>query len=336
MPLIFARYDADSDRVLLQTQIQKQEQDVGELVLIDVESGSVLKTQELDAVVLPWRDMISAMGGSEYAMPARQGETRAFVGIFNLRGEAEPLMRVGFEPEAQKSLKTSCDMTDVTYDMDEHGNARMIHGVLFMPHNLPTVESQRAALIYAHGGPTANTAKAWSADIQFLTSLGYIVFGPNPRGSYGHGKKFESMNDADWGGGDFRDYCYGLTYLIRNHQLDPRRVGIFGGSYGGYMTNWAITRPNTPLRIRHQPVRNFQSVSDGERKRHRRDDSDGDGRPGRKLRPLQRTITILLGEARCGAPPPDPWLTRQAHGHKAKQSVLRGARPTRKQESQIR
>lgn len=116
-----------------------------------------------------------------------------------------------------------------------------------MPKNLQVVKSKRAALIYAHGGPTANTAKAWSADIQFLTSLGYIVFGPNPRGSYGHGKKFESLNNADWGGGDFRDYCYGLTYLIRRFDLDPRRVGIFGGSYGGYMTNWAITRPNTPF-----------------------------------------------------------------------------------------
>lgn len=250
MPLIFGQYDSASDRVLIQTQIQKEERDVGELVLIDVDSGSILKRQELDAVVLPWHDMICPMGGSEYLMTAREGEMRAFVGIFNCRGDAEPLMRVGFEPQVQKALESSCEMSDVTYatfDMDEHGNARIIHGVLFMPKNLPVVESQRAAVIYAHGGPTSNTVKAWSADVQFLTSLGYIVFGPNPRGSYGHGKKFESLNDADWGGGDFRDYCYGLTFLIRNYHLDPRRVGIFGGSYGGYMTNWAITRPNTPF-----------------------------------------------------------------------------------------
>lgn len=250
MPLIVGQYDAESDRVLIQTQIQKEERDVGELVLIDADSGSILKRQDLDAVVLPWHDMICPMGGSEYLMTAREGEMRAFVGIFNCRGDGEPLMRVGFEPQVQKALRSSCEMSDVTYatfDMDEHGKARMIHGVLFMPKNLPVVESQRAALIYAHGGPTANTAKAWSADVQFLTSLGYIVFVPNPRGSYGHGKKFESLNDADWGGGDFRDYCYGLTFLIRNYHLDTRRVGIFGGSYGGYMTNWAITRPNTPF-----------------------------------------------------------------------------------------
>lgn len=246
-PLIFGQFDGNSDRILIQSQQQEED---GELALLDAKTGSVLKQQPLKSVVLPWHDMICPMGDSEYLMTTREGETRAFVSIFSCRGESEPLMRVGFEPQVQRDLVSSCEMSDVeyaTFDMDQHGSARIIQGVLFMPKNLPTIESKRAAVIYAHGGPTANTAKAWNADIQFLTSLGYIVFGPNPRGSYGHGKKFEALNDQDWGGGDFRDYCYGLTYLIRKFHLDPRRVGIFGCSYGGYMTNWAITRPNTPF-----------------------------------------------------------------------------------------
>lgn len=244
-PLVRACFDRETDRILVQTATQ----DDGELSLVDAATGEILRQQEMIETVLPWQDMICPMGGSEYLMTTREGKTRAFVGIFNCRGESEPLMRVGFEPEVQKNLVSSCDMYDVSYaTFDMHdGAAREIASVLFEPHNLPSIPAQRSAVIYAHGGPTANTAKSWSADIQFLTSLGYIVFGPNPRGSYGHGRKFESLNDKDWGGGDYRDYCYGLTYLIRRYELNPRRVGIFGGSYGGYMTNWAITRPNTPF-----------------------------------------------------------------------------------------
>ena len=76
----------------------------------------------------------------------------------------------------------------------------------------------------------------------FLLSNGYAVLLPNPRGSYGYGRKFIEANCHDWGGDDFGDIMSGVDYLIEEGIADPERLGIAGWSYGGYMTAWAITQ----------------------------------------------------------------------------------------------
>jgi dipeptidyl aminopeptidase/acylaminoacyl peptidase len=77
---------------------------------------------------------------------------------------------------------------------------------------------------------------------QLLVARGYAVLYPNVRGSIGYGEKFMEMNRADWGGGDFKDVMYGVEDLVTKGIADPKRLGIGGWSYGGYMAEWAVTQ----------------------------------------------------------------------------------------------
>jgi dipeptidyl aminopeptidase/acylaminoacyl peptidase len=239
-------FDAERNRLLLHLE----DSDGSELALVDAQSGTIIRSERVDGCEFLWSSMSSAMGDGEWFVSARTSAIHTVGNVASLSDDAESLTRTSFEPEIVQALDSTCDMHDVSYttfDLDKDGKPREIEGVLFLPKRMPSSPSKQAAIIYAHGGPTAQTTKSWSPDIQFLCGLGYIVFGPNPRGSYGKGKTFEQLNDQDWGGVNFRDYCQGLLYLLRRFGISARRVGMLGGSYGGYMTNWALTRPNTPF-----------------------------------------------------------------------------------------
>lgn len=93
-----------------------------------------------------------------------------------------------------------------------------------------------------HGGPTGaweDTVDPWG---QLLAARGYAIFYPNIRGSIGYGQKFIEMNRGDWGGGDFKDVMAGVDDLIARGIADADKLGIGGWSYGGYMSEWAITQ----------------------------------------------------------------------------------------------
>ena len=75
-----------------------------------------------------------------------------------------------------------------------------------------------------------------------LSSQGYFVLFPNPRGSYGAGEVFTQGNVKDFGYGDLRDINAGVDEAIAQLPIDPNRIGIAGWSYGGYMTMWAVTQ----------------------------------------------------------------------------------------------
>jgi len=103
-------------------------------------------------------------------------------------------------------------------------------------------ESKLPLIALIHGGPTG----AWESSIeswgQLLVARGYAIFYPNIRGSVGYGEKFLESNRADWGGGDFKDVVAGVDDLISKGIADRDRLGIGGWSYGGYMSEWAITQ----------------------------------------------------------------------------------------------
>ena len=97
-------------------------------------------------------------------------------------------------------------------------------------------------IVLIHGGPTGaweDTVEAWG---QLLVARGYAIFYPNIRGSIGYGQKFIEMNRGDWGGDDFKDVMAGVDDLIARGIADPDRLAIGGWSYGGYMSEWAITQ----------------------------------------------------------------------------------------------
>ena len=96
-----------------------------------------------------------------------------------------------------------------------------------------------------HGGPASETRPGWpnpGLPLQLLSSQGYFVFMPNPRGSYGHGEEFTRANVRDFGYGDLRDILAGVDMVVKNYPVDNDRVGIAGWSYGGYMTMWTVTQ----------------------------------------------------------------------------------------------
>ena len=116
-----------------------------------------------------------------------------------------------------------------------------IEASLLLPANYDG-HSKLPLITLVHGGPTGR----WSDSIQdwgqLLVGRGYAIFYPNVRGSTGYGEKFVEMNRADWGGGDFKDVMAGVDALIARGVADPNRLGIGGWSYGGYMSEWAITQ----------------------------------------------------------------------------------------------
>ena len=103
-------------------------------------------------------------------------------------------------------------------------------------------KSKLPLIALIHGGPTG----AWQDSIetwgQLLAARGYAVFYPNIRGSSGYGQKFIELNRGDWGGGDYRDVIAGVDDLIARGVADPEKLAIGGWSYGGYMSEWAITQ----------------------------------------------------------------------------------------------
>jgi len=108
--------------------------------------------------------------------------------------------------------------------------------------------SQRYPLaVEIHGGPaamwSAGTRSMWH-EWQLLAQRGYVVFFCNPRGADGYGEAFLSGNHRDWGDGPMRDILKGVDALLARGFIDPQRLAVTGGSYGGYMTAWIIGHDN--------------------------------------------------------------------------------------------
>ncbi len=123
-------------------------------------------------------------------------------------------------------------MKPVTYTARD---GMTIHAYLVTPkggpaNDLPTV-------IMPHGGPWGRDFWGYSSMAQFLANRGYAVFMPNFRGSTGYGKQYLNAGNKQWGTGFMQhDLTDGVQYLVKEKIADPKRVGIFGGSYGGYAT----------------------------------------------------------------------------------------------------
>ncbi len=94
-----------------------------------------------------------------------------------------------------------------------------------------------AVIVLPHGGPWARDTWGYRSEAQFLANRGYAVFQPNFRGSTGFGKEFLNAGNKEWGTGYMQhDITDGLKYLIEEGIADPERIGIYGGSYGGFAT----------------------------------------------------------------------------------------------------
>jgi dipeptidyl aminopeptidase/acylaminoacyl peptidase len=97
------------------------------------------------------------------------------------------------------------------------------------------------ALLNIHGGPATQYGHAFFDEFQVYAGAGYAVLYVNPRGSQGYGEAFARAVVGDWGGGDYADVMAGLdAALARYDVVDPGRLGVMGGSYGGFLTSWIV------------------------------------------------------------------------------------------------
>ena len=97
------------------------------------------------------------------------------------------------------------------------------------------------ALIWVHGGPGGQSRIGFNPLIQYLTNNGYAILAVNNRGSSGYGKSFYKMDDRNHGEKDLKDCVWGKKWLQKQEYIDENKIGIIGGSYGGYMTMAAMT-----------------------------------------------------------------------------------------------
>ena len=121
-------------------------------------------------------------------------------------------------------------------------------------------------VLSVHGGPAGQYGVDWYHEFQVYAAKGWAVFFCNPRGSTGYGQKFERGIVNNWGGMDYQDVMAGVDAAIKqNPWIDTERMGVTGGSYGGFMTNWIVghtTRFKAAVTLRS--VSNFIS-DDGTR-----------------------------------------------------------------------
>lgn len=116
-------------------------------------------------------------------------------------------------------------------------------------------------ILSIHGGPHGMSGWGFNTAFQAYAARGYGVLFLNPRGSSGYGQKFSDGTLGEWGGGDYKDLMAGVDEVLRrNSWINPDRLGVTGGSYGGFMTNWIITQtPRFKAAVANASVSNLIS-----------------------------------------------------------------------------
>jgi len=115
-----------------------------------------------------------------------------------------------------------------------------IPSILYKPHGA-SADNPVPAMVLVHGGPGGQTRTGYRAMVQHLVNHGYAILGANNRGSSGYGKTFNHLDDRRHGEDDLQDIVYGRKYLESLDWVDGSKVGVIGGSYGGYMVAAALT-----------------------------------------------------------------------------------------------
>ncbi len=118
-----------------------------------------------------------------------------------------------------------------------------IEGILFKPENFDPHKKYPLILI-VHGGPYGRFQNKFLQyyAVREFNNAGYLVFAPNPRGSSGYSDQFSQAARYDLGGNDYRDIMAGVNYIISKGYVDTAKMGVTGGSYGGYLTDWIISQ----------------------------------------------------------------------------------------------
>lgn len=131
----------------------------------------------------------------------------------------------------------------VAHDIRWKSGGSEVQGWLLEPTGASARPGKQPMITIVHGGPASAVLPrfAWGGNDEALLAKGYWLFQPNPRGSYGRGEAFVRANVKDFGGGDLKDINAGIDAVEKQAPIDDDRLGVFGHSYGGFMTMWTVT-----------------------------------------------------------------------------------------------
>ena len=234
------RWSGDSRRVYIQSPERMQNQ----LFAVNVDDGT---TRPLLAGDWVWSDFsFSSSGRMAFLGTDASTPTEVFVSD---SGPFQPVRLTFTNPQLEE---VALGRQEVIRWKSPDGLE--VEGLLLLPPD-GKAPGPYPLLTYVHGGPSGRFSRSFSPQIgtpypvqaesyplQVLAGRGYAVLMPNPRGSYGYGSRFRMANVKDWGGGDYRDIMSGIDALVERGVADPKRLGVMGRSYGGYMTGWIITQ----------------------------------------------------------------------------------------------
>jgi dipeptidyl aminopeptidase/acylaminoacyl peptidase len=210
-----------------------------------IDGGTALATLDPSTRVAEtiWTGEESLRGGADVVSASSDGKTIASIrSSWTLAPEvwSGPVNEWTQRTHANEALKPLWGKTEKMHWKSDDFD---VQGWLMYPVNYDP-SKKYPMVVSVHGGPAASKKPAWPGafDMTLLSSQGYFVLFPNPRGSFGQGEAFAKGNVKDIGQGDLRDILFGVDTVIRTLPVDPNRLGIAGWSYGGYMSMWAITQ----------------------------------------------------------------------------------------------
>ena len=204
-----------------------------EVSIIDTQSGAALDLPELPAGDLG--SVRFSRDEGRIAFLIDSATSPANLHVVDLASQDHAQLTNALNPAISEA-----EMVEAEVVRFESFDGLEIPGILYRPHGA-SADNPVPALVWVHGGPGGQSRIGYSATIQHLVNHGYAVYAANNRGSSGYGKTFYHMDDRRHGEEDLRDIVAAGDWLRQQDWVDAGKVGVIGGSYGGFMTAAALT-----------------------------------------------------------------------------------------------
>jgi len=171
---------------------------------------------------------------SKMRMTVASSQSPSNIYVYNFDGKAPIQLTNTLNPEINED-----DLVQGKVIRYKSFDGLEIPSIFYKPHQA-NKDNKVPALVWVHGGPGGQSRLNYSSTIQYLVNHGYAILAVNNRGSSGYGKAFNMMDNQKHGDVDLKDCVNGKSYLQSLDFIDPDKIGIIGGSYGGYMTMAAL------------------------------------------------------------------------------------------------